>query len=147
MNTILPISNNTQINTFLFSILVGIFIPLMYDIFRIKRRIIRTRILFIHMEDVLFWILTAILVFLHIYYFNDGEFRFYIFLGLLIGTIFYIAVISKTLIKSFVLILNYLCRVTKYIITILLYPIRIIYKIVALPIKMVYNSIKQDRTD
>ena len=143
MNDVLPTSVSTQAYIFLYSVLIGMFIAFIYDIFRIKRKVIKTGVLFIYIEDLLFWIIVAIFVFIHVCYFNDGEFRFYILTGAIIGVIIYMLLLSKIIVKSSVAILNLIWKIIKYILLVLIYPIKLIYKAVMIPAKLVFRPAKK----
>jgi spore cortex biosynthesis protein YabQ len=143
VNTVLPASVSTQAYIFLYSVLIGMFIAFIYDIFRIKRKVVKTGVLFLYIEDLLFWIIVAIFVFIHVCYFNDGEFRFYILAGAIIGVIIYILLLSKIIVKSSVAVLNIIWKIIKYILFVLIYPIRLIYKIVMIPAKLVFRPAKK----
>jgi len=73
----------------------GLVLAFLYDLFRIKRRFVRTSVVFIHIEDILFWIIAAIIVFLASYVISSGETRFYFFTGLCAGAFAYFALLSR----------------------------------------------------
>jgi|GEM_PF-126140 len=73
----------------------GILLAFLYDLFRIKRRFVRTSAVFIHIEDILFWLIAAIIVFLASYIISSGETRFYFFLGIFSGVLIYFALLSR----------------------------------------------------
>jgi len=143
VNVVLPVSVSTQACIFLYSVLSGMFIALIYDIFRIKRRVIKTGVLFVYIEDLLFWIIVAIFIFIHVYYFNDGEFRCYILAGAIIGVIIYVLLLSKIVVKSFVVILNSIWKIIQFILYILTYPIRFTFRIAMIPVKLLSSPAKK----
>ena len=55
----------------------GVIIAFLYDMFRLKRRIVRTKIAMVHFEDIVFWIIAAIIFFLSSYVISNGETRAY----------------------------------------------------------------------
>lgn len=73
----------------------GVILAFLYDLFRIKRRFVRTSAIFIHIEDLLFWLVAAIIVFLASYIISSGETRFYFFSGIFFGGFLYYALLSK----------------------------------------------------
>jgi len=73
----------------------GLVLAFLYDLFRIKRRFVRTSVVFIHIEDILFWVIAAIVVFLASYVISSGETRFYFFTGLCAGAFLYFALLSR----------------------------------------------------
>ena len=90
-----------QAYLFLVFSLTGIAIGLLFDFFRILRRTIKTANFITYIEDVLFWILTGLLILYNIWYFNNGEIRIYMFLGTIMGILIYMSTLSNILIKIF----------------------------------------------
>ena len=78
-----------QATLFLIFIVNGIIIGFLFDIFRILRRSFKTSDLITYIEDILFWILTGIIVLYSIFIFNNGEIRFFMFLAIGLGITFY----------------------------------------------------------
>jgi spore cortex biosynthesis protein YabQ len=70
-----------QVYIFLYAILGGAIVAFLYDILRIKRRAIKTSIILVSLEDILYWLVAAVLLFLIVYKSNSGEMRGYIFIG------------------------------------------------------------------
>lgn len=104
---------------FLIFTLDGAIIGLMFDIFRILRKSFKTSNIITYFEDMIFWIATGLLILFSMFYFNNGEIRFYMFLGIGIGIFLYILVISQHFIKINVLIINFIKNTTKKIIKLL----------------------------
>ena len=73
----------------------GVCIGVLFDIFRVTRKIFKMPNLLIYVEDVLFWLLTGALLLFVIYMFTDGELRLYMFFVLGLGSVFYFSYISK----------------------------------------------------
>ena len=76
-----------EITFFLHSLLMGMAISLVYDVFLILRRLIRHNLLMISMEDMIFWIACAIGVFYMLYEENNGILRWFAVFGATIGMI------------------------------------------------------------
>lgn len=102
-----------QNQAFLFLVftLTGVIIGVLFDIFRILRRTIKTSNIITYIEDVLFWILTGLLILYNIWYFNNGEIRIFMFLGIIIGVLIYMSTISSILIKIFTKLLQTVIKV------------------------------------
>lgn len=79
----------TQFMIFLFSCLLGVALGLLYDAFRFVRMIINPRNIFIFIQDVIYFLVSALITFLFVLVFNKGESRFYILAGEGIGWIIY----------------------------------------------------------
>lgn len=95
----------------------GVFMAFLYDLFRLKRRFIRTKPIVVHIEDVLYWICAAIILFLSSYILSSGETRSYFYAGTFLGALTYLGLFSKPVIWL----------LTK-IIKIILWPFYIIFK-------------------
>ena len=135
-----------QAYLFLIFIVNGIIIGLLFDFFRISRRVIKTNDFITYIEDILFWILTGFIVLYSIFIFNNGELRLYMFVGILLGTIFYMLFISSYIIKVNVTIINFIIKILKT----LLIPFKIIYKIlrktILRPITFLFINIRKSST-
>ena len=73
----------------------GVIIAFLYDMFRLKRRIVRTKTAMVHVEDIIFWIIAAIIFFLSSYVISNGETRAYYYVGAFLGGVLYFSVFSK----------------------------------------------------
>ena len=91
--------------------LTGVVIGILFDFFRILRRIFKTSNIITYVEDVLFWILTGVLILYNIWYFNNGEIRIYMFLGIIMGLLIYMLTLSNIIVSLFSKILKMLIRI------------------------------------
>lgn len=99
--------------TYLFIVfsLTGVVIGILFDFFRILRRSFKTSNIITYVEDVLFWILTGVLILYNIWYFNNGEIRIYMFLGIIMGLLIYMLTLSNIIVSLFSKILKMLIRI------------------------------------
>lgn len=111
-----------QAYLFLVFTLTGIAIGLLFDFFRALRKSIKTVDFVTYIEDILFWTLTGILILYNIWYFNNGEIRIYMFLGIIMGILIYSLILSSIFTKVITFIL-------KKIFTILELPFKTIISI------------------
>ena len=100
-----------QAYLFLVFSLTGVIIGVLFDFFRILRRTIKTCNIITYIEDVLFWILTGLLVLYNIWYFNNGEIRIFMFLGIILGVLIYMSTLSNILITILTKILKSIIKV------------------------------------
>lgn len=121
-----------QANIFIIFIFDGILIGIMFDAFRISRRIFKTSDIITYAEDILFWILTGLLLLYSIFIVADGEIRFYMFLAAFCGVIFYMLLFSKYFIKIGV---KFFCSLNAVIAK--------IFKTIFTPIKWIFKSIQK----
>lgn len=129
-----------QAYLFLIFIVNGIIIGLLFDFFRIIRKVIPTNDISTYIEDILFWLLTGASILYSIFVFNNGEMRLFMFLGIILGTFIYLITLSSYIIKINVKIIN----------TILI-PFKIIYrlmrKIIFKPITFLIINIRKSFTN
>ena len=144
---------NNQAYLFLIFTLDGFIIGLLFDFFRILRKSFKTSDFITYIQDTLFWILTGLLILYSIFVFNDGQIRLFMFLGIFIGIIIYILLLSKYIIKINVFIIQKIKNILSYPFKfILLIARKIFYKpIIFLSInirkmtknfKKIFNNIK-----
>ena len=100
-----------QAYLFLVFSLTGVEIGILFDFFRILRRAIKTGNIVTYIQDILFWVLTGILVLYNIWYFNNGEIRIYMFLGIIIGGLIYMSTLSNIFVKLFTKVLSTIIKV------------------------------------
>ena len=107
-----------QAYLFLIFTLNGFIIGLLFDFFRILRRSFKTSNFVTYIEDILFWIITGFLVLYSIFTFNNGEIRFFMFLGIFIGVLLYLIILSGFMIRINVYLITIFKKMTKNIINI-----------------------------
>ena len=133
-----------QLYSFAVFILVGFLIGLLFDFFRISRRTFKTSDLITSIEDVLFWILSGLLILFTIFKFNNGDIRIYIILSILIGIVIYILVFSKIVMNTLVKIIIFIKRIISHLLKICSYPIQFILKLLKnliKPVKILQKAI------
>ena len=133
-----------QAYLFLVFTINGIIIGLLFDIFRILRRSFKTSDIVTYLQDILFWVLTG-------FTFSNGEIRFYMFLGVFLGCLIYMLIFSKYFININVKIILVLKKVIGKILSIIIFPVKIIIKfmkkIFFRPINFVTINIKKLKTN
>lgn len=97
-----------QVYVFFWSIFVGALIALIFDFFRISRRKGNIKNFVVYIQDVLYWIIVAVIIIISAFVTNDGELRGYMFIGYAIGAIFYLMLFSKLFIKIISGILDFI---------------------------------------
>lgn len=85
MTPLPEVDNFAQITTFALAIGVGLALCLLYDLFRILRLLWPPSQLLLFFEDVLYWVLSALVVFCFLLVRCDGSIRFFAVLGLILG--------------------------------------------------------------
>ena len=116
-----------QVYTFFIFILNGLLIGILFDTFRILRKSFKFSNIITNLQDIIFWILSGLILIYSIFEFTDGELRLYIFLGILLGFIAYLLIFSKIYIKVCVDIILVIKKILYYT---LILPIEFILKVV-----------------
>lgn len=131
---------------FLYAMGEGVGLFMLYDMFRVLRRIIRHGNLLIGLEDILYWVLCTIAVFLLLYRGNDGMLRAYAFMGILMGMLTYYLLLSRYVVTLSVLLFGGIFHVVGSILHYILRPfIKIGRKITAFfkkQLKKLFKAIK-----
>ena len=129
---------NAQLYLFLIFILNGLLIGLLFDFFRILRKAIKTSDLITCIEDIIFWILTGLIILYTIFTYNNGEIRLFMFMAITIGIILYMLLISKFIMGISLKIINFVKKIISIIINIIKIPIKLLIKLIN---KIFFNPI------
>lgn len=137
-----------QTSLFLIFTIDGVLIGIIFDIFRILRKTIKTSDFVTYIEDFLFGIITSIILFYSIFTYNNGELRFFMFLAVILGFVLYLCTISSYLIKINVKIINVIKRIFLKLFEIIHKPLiktfKILKKIIFKPILFVIINIRKN---
>ena len=121
-----------QAYLFLVFSLTGVVLGVLFDFFRVLRKTFKTGDFVTYIEDILYWILAGIIILYNIWFFNDGEIRVFMILGILMGAIIYCLTLSPIFIK----IDYFFMKKIKSVFTLL-------YNILKIPIEFMINLLKK----
>lgn len=79
---------------YLIFILLGIALGLIYDIFKILRRLVQNKI-FVFVIDVFYFLVCSVAIFYFCLVYNSGKIRYFVLQGVLIGAFLHKITISK----------------------------------------------------
>ena len=82
-------------------LVLGAGLTFIYDVIRILRILIRHADVVVDIEDLMFWIFTAWMVFRTLVVYNSGTLRAYAFFGIFLGVIIYALTFSRLLLYIF----------------------------------------------
>ncbi|HAG43270.1 MAG TPA: spore cortex biosynthesis protein YabQ [Clostridium sp.] len=120
-----------QIILFVFSLLSGVLIGVLFDIYRIIRGFEDVGAIITIIQDILFWIATGFIVFIFMMYTSYAYMSFNVFVYVSIGLFVYIKLISKIFINVLHNVLVAIGKVLRVIFNTLSYPVRFcLYKII-----------------
>ncbi len=88
-----------ELQFFGLAILRGVLILMLYDLLRIFRRVVPHGIWSVAVEDVVYWVVTALLIFQLLYRENDGSVRGYVLLAVAAGMLLYHLTLSNWLVE------------------------------------------------
>ena len=86
---------------FLLSVPIGVIIAIVYDFFRMMRIMVPSGTFVTALQDILFWIITAVISVLFCFVFASGRVRGFIFVGAILGAIIYFCTVSVYIHKFF----------------------------------------------
>ncbi|MET7054643.1 spore cortex biosynthesis protein YabQ [Clostridium botulinum] len=124
------ISISKQLGLLIFSFLSGLITGVFFDIYRSIRMDKNLSPIIKIIEDILFWCLAAIVIFIFLLYNNCAFIGVYVYLWIAIGLYIYIFFISKYLNPIFIYVVQNINKFFIISINIIVYPFKIlIYKI------------------
>lgn len=126
-----------EIQFFIACTIAGFVISFLYDLLRISRRIINVNDFVINAEDLLFFAAAAVILFYAAYRKNSGEIRWQWFIGGALGVSLYIVIVKNRFLNASIAIYSVLVKIVGAVIKILLFPIKLIFKIFKKPISVV----------
>ena len=102
-----------ETTVFFLAIALGAGLSFFCDFLRVLRRMIRHGAVATGIEDLLFWLFGACLLFALMFYGTDGELRGYVLLGTLCGALLYLQTAGPLLIRGGTAMANYIRRKRK----------------------------------
>lgn len=116
-----------QVILFCFTVASGVLLGIFFDCYRIIRGFENPNKIITAIEDMLFWILAGILIFIFIMYTNYAYISFNIFVYGVIGLILYLKLISSFFLKIVYNVINGIIKCSRVILYRITYPIRIVF--------------------
>ena len=84
-----------QLLTFLFAFVLGALYSAFYDVFRALRLVKNQKPFTIFLEDLFYFLTLAFVTFFYLLTFTNGEVRFYVIIGIVLGFIAFYILLSK----------------------------------------------------
>lgn len=111
----------------------GLLIGFIYDLYKVFRGLFHPKKIATYLQDILFWTIISIVAFYVLIISNQGDLRFYNFLGFVIGVLIYHYLLSAKIIQT----LLFMIRVIKELIgdlwKLLLYPLQVGFCLISVP--------------
>ena len=121
----MPLSTDIQFNIILYALLAGILTGLMFDLYRIIRGSEVPKFIVV-IEDILFWVLSAMIVFAFLLYNNYAFLGAYVYVFMIISLALYMKFISYSCLKLELKIVSVLGKIFRVIFKNVIYPFKII---------------------
>ena len=129
------LSIKEQADIFLYIFLAGAASGLFYDIIRIFRLNIKHSAWAVNWEDITYWIIVTVLVFLFMLNKNNADIRFFAIIGFYVGMAAYNFLLSRLFMKIMTFLIKILRTVLKIVLQIVFTPLRLIWMVVGKPVK------------
>ena len=117
-----------QAAVFLWTVAGGVLSGLVYDMFRIVRRLFRTPDWAVFLCDTVFWLASSIIAFVIILKVNSGQIRWFQFAGLIIGGAIYFSFLSQIVTKAVIFVLRIIVKTVIILKKLLAIPKKILAK-------------------
>lgn len=131
----------SQFYAFAVTVLIGITIGMLFDFYKVTRGIFRRGKAFVNLGDLLFWVVTTVIVFLMLLAGNWGEIRFYVPIGIILGATCYIKLLSSSITKNLLYIIfvlnkiaGLITKVLKVVWLVVTYPFMLLNRLIIIPI-------------
>ena len=121
----MPLSTDIQFNIILYALLAGILTGLMFDLYRIIRGSKVPKFIVV-IEDILFWVLSAMIVFAFLLYTNYAFLGAYVYVFMIISLALYMKFISNSCLKLELKIVSVVGKIFRVIFKNVIYPFKII---------------------
>ncbi len=129
----MEVTFGVKLEYFLWSLLLGGGLSLVYDILRSGRRMGKNSIFRVNLEDGLFFLLAGGLLFVVAFDKNGGQLRWQGFLGTGLGIGSYYALFRNHVVNLLVWGYQLVIRIALWLLKLVLLPVRLIYKLLAKP--------------
>ena len=122
----MPLDTNIQFSIILYALLAGILTGLMFDLYRIIRGSKIPKAIIV-VEDTLFWVLAAMVIFTFLLYTNYAFLGVYVYAFMLISLGLYMKFVSNKCIRFELEVVNGVGKVFRFIFKNIIYPFKIIF--------------------
>ncbi len=126
-----------EIQFFITCMLAGLVVTFLYDLLRISRRIVNVNDVVINAEDLVFFVVAAVILFYAAYVKNSGEIRWQWFIGGALGVFLYVVIVKNRILNAGVAIYKFLVKIIGVVIKIILFPLKLVLRIFRKPINVV----------
>ena len=139
----------SQTEIFIYSIICGIILGVIYDIFRITRIALKLNAVIIAIEDILYLFICAVMTFFYMLASNDGQIRFFIIVGEILGWVVYYFTVGEIVMGLSTAIIKFIKGVFRVLYRLFIAPvialIGYLWKITCIPVQKSKKTLKKLR--
>ena len=128
---------HSEVVFFIFSFAAGAICAFLYDLIRISRRIVTVNTSAVGVQDVLFFLAAALILFFAAYEKNNGEVRIWGLLSGALGTSSYFFLIRNRFVNLGTTAVKWLIKSGLWVLSIILFPIRMLLKAIKKPVSII----------
>lgn len=121
----MPLKLDVQIDIIFYGIMAGLLLGILFDIYRIIRGS-KVSSIIIFIEDILFCILSAIIIFIFLLYKNYAFLGLYVYIFIGIAFIIYSKFLSPYFIRIEISIINCVSVFFRVLIKLIIYPLKLL---------------------
>lgn len=133
----------SQFLLFFYTILTGMLAGIIYDFYAGVGYLLRLRKIAVHVGDIIYWLVLTVVVYALLWYYNQGEVRFFVLLGLGIGAGLYHRLCRQTVRRVIILsleqvirLLHWVWRVLTWLLVVLFFPFRMFLLVLLFPFRL-----------
>lgn len=125
---------------FLTAVQIGVLMGVLFDLIRIFRKLIKHPNFLVQIEDMLYWVICGFIGFYMLYICNYAEIRPYIFIGIVLGGVFYFTTFSIIFMKIATIVIFYIKAFIRRLIELILIPLKGILAMIRIPLRYIIKQ-------
>ncbi|MBR5155245.1 MAG: spore cortex biosynthesis protein YabQ [Clostridia bacterium] len=122
---------------FLAALLAGAAIAFLYDLIRISRRIVSVGTSAVGVQDIVFFVAAAMILFYAAYTKNSGEIRWQGFIGSILGAGLYAFLVRNRFVNLGTTFLKWLIKSALAVFKLIAFPVRILLRAIRKPVEII----------
>lgn len=145
----MKVTFGVDLGYFLWSLVLGAVLALLYDVLRSGRRLVPGSVLRVNLEDVFFVLFAGVLFFFIAYDKNGGCLRIQGFLGTGIGIFGYYVVFRDRMVRGMVWVSQLVMQVFCWVLRVVLLPVRVVFRLLSKPFLVIawYSKKSMDKVE
>ena len=128
---------------FVQAVFFGIAMLFVYDLLRIFRRVATHGTVWIAVEDMFFWVISAFVLFQFLYQEHDGKVRGFVILGMFLGMLLYGKSFSCIVVRTGTFLLKKICGGVWWTCRTFMKPVRILMNPIGKSVQRLYRTGKK----